>query len=82
MPVPPAGLTANLRIDGPGEAYDAATRAAGPRAAARASGPSELVLAGPRTDVLSALVEAVTAALERGARGIDVRLEAPTESGA
>ena len=51
-----------------------------PSGLAREAGPAELMLAGPRNQVLTALGEALEAALDAGAHGLDVRLEAPTES--
>ena len=80
MPVPPAELTAHFAIEGPDEARAAATDAAGPSGLAREAGPGELMLAGPRSEVLAALGEAIAAALDAGAHGLDVKLEAPTES--
>ena len=80
MPVPPAELSAHFTIEGPDEARAAAVEAAGPSGLAREAGPGALMLAGPRGEVLLALGEAIAAALEAGAHGLDVRLEAPTES--
>ncbi len=78
MPVPPAELTALFTIDGPDDAHAAARRAAEPSGLARDSGPGETMLAGARADVLATLGEVVGAALDAGARGLCVRLEAPT----
>ena len=80
MPVPPAELTAHFTIEGPDEARAAAVEAAGPSGLAREAGPGALMLAGPRAEVLAALGEALAAALDAGAHGLDVQLEAPTES--
>jgi len=80
MPVPPAELSAHFTIAGPEEARDAAVKAAGPSGLAREAGPAELILAGSRDAVLAALGDAVVAALDAGAHGLDVKLEAPTES--
>ncbi len=78
MPVPPAELTAHFTIDGPDEARAAAAESGG--RLARDAGPGEVVLAGSRDEVLAALTDAVEAALDAGAHGLDVKLEAPTES--
>jgi hypothetical protein len=78
MPVPPAELTAHFTVEGPDEARSAAARAGGDLA--RESGPGEVMLAGARGEVLEALTRAVAAALDAGAHGLDVKLEAPTES--
>jgi hypothetical protein len=78
MPVSPAELTACFTIEGPvREAVLEAVRGSG---LARDSGPGELLLAGPREAVLTALGDALEAALGAGARGLDVKLQAPTES--
>jgi hypothetical protein len=78
MPVPPAELTAHFTVEGPDEARAAAAGAGG--RLAREAGPGELMLAGARGEVLTALTAAVEAALDAGAHGLDVKLEAPTES--
>ena len=80
MPVPPAELTAHFTVDGPDEAFAAAAEAAGPSGLAREAGPGALMLAGAREAVLTALGAAIAAALDAGAHGLDVKLEAPTES--
>ena len=80
MPVPPAELTAHFTIEGPDEVRSAVLDAVRPSGLAREAGPAELILAGPRDQVLTALGEALEAALDAGAHGLDVRLEAPTES--
>ncbi len=78
MPVPPAELTAHFTVEGPDEAHAAAASAAG--SLAREAGPGELMVAGAREEVLTALHDAVSAALDAGAHGLQVKLEAPTES--
>ena len=70
MPAAPAELTACLTIEG--EAREAVLAAVRDSHLARDGGPGVLVLAGPRAEVL--------AALGAGARGLDVQLQAPTES--
>jgi len=78
MPVPPAELTAHFSIAGPDEALAAARESAGDLALD--GGPGELLLSGERDRVLATLGDAVVAALDAGAHGLDVRLEAPRES--
>ena len=78
MPVPPAELNAHFTIAGPEEAGAAARAAAQPSGLARDAGPGELMLTGSREAVLAALGDAVVAALDAGAYGLDVKLEAPT----
>jgi hypothetical protein len=80
VPVPPAELTAHFTIEGPDEARAAVLEAVRPSKLAREAGPGELMLAGPREEVLAALGDALEAALDAGAHGLEVRLEAPTES--
>ena len=80
MPVPPAELTAHFAIEGPEQVRAAVLEAVRPSGLARDAGPGELLLAGPRDAVLAALGDALEAALAAGAHGLDVRLEAPTES--
>jgi hypothetical protein len=78
MPVPPAELNAHFTIEGPDEAGAAARAATQPSGLARDAGPGELLLTGSREAVLAALGDAVVAALDAGAYGLDVKLEAPT----
>ena len=78
MPVPPAELTAQLTIEGPDAAKEAGRAAAAPSGVAREAGAESCSPAAGR--VLAALGDAVAAALEAGAHGIDVRLETPPET--
>jgi hypothetical protein len=80
MPAAPAELTAHFTIEGPDGVRPAILEAVAPTRLARDAGPGELLLAGPREAVLAALGDALEAALLAGAQGLDVRLEAPTES--
>ena len=80
MPVPPAELSAQFTVDGPDGAQAAAVRAAEPSGLAREAGPGATVLTGPRDEVLAALHDAVAAALDAGARGLEVRIETPTQA--
>lgn len=80
MPVPPAELSAQYTIAGPGEALDAARAAAEPSGLAHEAGPGEMLLGGSRAEVLGTLGDVIMSALDAGAYRIDVRLEAPTES--
>ena len=74
MPVPPAELTAEYRIEGPDEALAAALDVAGPTGLAREAGPGVTALSGDRGAVLGTLGDVVMAALDAGAHEIDVRL--------
>jgi hypothetical protein len=74
MPVPPAELTAEYRIEGPDEALAAALDVAGPTGIAREAGPGVTALSGDRAAVLGTLGDVVMAALDAGAHEIDVRL--------
>ena len=80
MPVPPAELTAHFRAEGPEGVRAAVLEAVQPSGLAREAGPDELMLAGPRGEVLEALTAAISAALDAGASALDVKLEAPTEA--
>ena len=80
MPVPPAELTVEYAIEGPEAALAAARDAASPSGLAREAGPGVTALSGPREPVMEALHDVVAAALDAGARRLDVRLEAPAES--
>jgi hypothetical protein len=79
MPVPPAELTAEITVSGPDAAGAAAREAAGASRLALDAGPGETMLSGARDEVLAALDGVVRAALDAGAHGIDVRLEAPAD---
>ena len=78
MPVPPAELSAHFKVEGPPDALRAAIDAAAPSGLAREAGPGELLITGAREAVLSAFADAVAAALDAGAYGLEVKLEAPT----
>jgi hypothetical protein len=80
MPVAPAELTAHFTIAGPEQARRAAFATAAPSGLAVDAGPGELMLSGTRERVLAALGDAVVAALDAGAHGLDVKLEAPQGS--
>jgi hypothetical protein len=80
MPAAPAELTAYVEIAGPGEALAAAREAAAPSGLVREGGPRELAISGPHDAVMEAFGSALTAALGAGARGLEARFEAPTES--
>jgi hypothetical protein len=74
MPVPPAELNAHFSVAGPDEALGAAREAVTPSGLARDAGPNELMLTGERDAVLAALTDAVAAALDAGAHGIEAKL--------
>jgi hypothetical protein len=80
VPVPPAELTAVLSLDGDDAALEALRGAAEPTGLALDAGPGETMLSGSRAAVLAALHDVVSAALDAGARGLAVRLEAPSEA--
>jgi hypothetical protein len=80
MPVPPAELTAEIRVGGPDAARGAARDAAGATGLALDAGPGETMLSGSRAAVLGGLDAVVAAALDAGAFELDVRLEAPAGS--
>ena len=75
MPVAPAELSAVCTVEG-----DRARELAATSGLARESGPGELILSGPRADVLRTVHELVEASLDAGAHTVDVRFDAPTEA--
>lgn len=85
MPVPPSEVTVRFSIHPQHEEGDqphveaglAVARASG---IAVATGPSELALTGALDETLDVLRSVVVAALEAGARSVDVTVETPTES--
>ena len=85
MPVPPAEVTVRFSIE-PGEGGSEQPHVEAGLAAARASGlavatgPAELALTGGRDETLEALRSVIVAALDAGARSVDVTVEAPTET--
>ena len=58
------------------ELTDTVRRAAGDTGLAREGGPETVVLSGGRREVLGAVVDVVNAALDAGAREVEVRVEA------
>ena len=79
MPVPPAELTAHFTIEGPDEARAAAASSGGAARARRRAGRARCSPA-PATRCSRRSATRVAAALDAGAHGLDVKLEAPTES--
>jgi uncharacterized protein YqgV (UPF0045/DUF77 family) len=85
MPAPPAEVTAEFTIHPFTEGHIEPHVSAGIEAA-RASGlavevgPFGTGLAGPRREVLATLTKVMDAAIEAGARTIQVKLEAPSET--
>jgi uncharacterized protein YqgV (UPF0045/DUF77 family) len=84
MPVPPAEVVIELTIH-PAEEDNGDPVAAGLRVARESGlavdiGPGGTGLAGSRDEALQALVRVLEVALEAGARSIDVKVEAPSES--
>ena len=73
-----AELTAELKVlasggDGP---VEAAKTAAGQTGIAHEAGPDTMVLAGERREVLDAATRVVETALDAGAGGVELRIEA------
>lgn len=86
MPVPPAELIAELTIEtspegkkSPREQFEAVREAAGATGLAHDSGPESVALAGSEAEVLAALPGVLKAALDAGAKAVEVRVEVPTE---
>ena len=82
-----AELTAELKVlsspeaeRSPREQVEAAKRAASESGLAREGGPETTVLAGGRKEVLEAAMKTVEAALDAGARAVEVKVEAEGES--
>jgi uncharacterized protein YqgV (UPF0045/DUF77 family) len=82
-----AELSAELKVlpspeaeRSPREQVEAAKRAASESGLAREGGPETTVLAGGRREVLEAAIKTVEAALEAGARAVEVKVEAEGES--
>ena len=64
----------------PREQVEEAKRAASESGLAREGGPETTVLAGGRKEVLEAAMKTVEAALDAGARAVEVKVEAEGES--
>ena len=64
----------------PQEQLEAAKTAAGESGLAHEAGPETTVLAGGRKEVLQATVEVIEAALDAGARAVNVKVEAEGEA--
>ena len=82
-----AELSAELKIvpspvgeEAPREQIEAAKQVASESGLAHEAGPETTVLAGERTEVLEALMEAMRTSLEAGARTIEVKVEAEAEA--
>ena len=82
-----AELSAELRVvptptgeEAPREQIEAAKQAASESGLAREAGPEITVLAGDRTEVLEALLEAIQASLDAGVRTIEVKVEAEADA--
>jgi uncharacterized protein YqgV (UPF0045/DUF77 family) len=76
-----AELTAELKVlpsgeDGAREPIEAAKSAAGETGLAHEAGPETMVLAGGRKEVLEATTRVVEAALDAGAGGVEIKIEA------
>ncbi|MGI8866432.1 MAG: hypothetical protein ACR2G1_06850 [Rubrobacteraceae bacterium] len=78
-----AEVTAELTVRSPedtNEAFDAAKRSAGETGLARDAGPEALMLAGGRVEVLEAVGKVLEAALEAGAREVNMKVEAEADA--
>ncbi|HZH25112.1 MAG TPA: hypothetical protein VEY49_09420 [Solirubrobacteraceae bacterium] len=75
-----APLSAELTVGGGDVQLEALREAAGASGLARESGPDSTLLAGGRAEVLEAAVRAIEAALDAGARSVDVRVEATEDA--
>jgi uncharacterized protein YqgV (UPF0045/DUF77 family) len=82
-----AELTAELKVvpsseaeNPPREQVEAAKRVASDSGLAREAGPEVTALAGGRREVLEASLRVVEAALDAGARAVEVRVEAEGEA--
>jgi hypothetical protein len=76
-----AELTAELKVlasggGGSGGEIEAAKAAAGESGLAHEAGPETMVLAGGRGEVLDAVTRVVGAALDAGAGGVELKIEA------
>ena len=76
-----AQLTAELKVipsgeDGSRAEIEAAKTVAGESGLAHEAGPDTMVLAGERREVLDAATRVVEAALDAGAGGVELRIEA------
>ena len=76
-----AELTAEVKILPSGEGgsrgeIEAAKKAAGDSGLAHEAGPETMVLAGGRREVLEAVTRVVEAALDAGAGGVELKIEA------
>jgi len=76
-----AELTAELKVllsggDGSRAEIEAAKTAAGDTGLAHEAGPETMVLAGGRGEVLDAVTRVVGAALDAGAGGVELKIEA------
>jgi len=84
MPVPPAEVVIDFTVhaaeEGDGTAVAAGAQAARDSGLAIDIGPGGTGLAGSRDEALRALARVLEAALDSGARRIDVTVEAPSES--
>lgn len=76
-----AEITAEFKVLASGEdesraQTEAAKTAAGESGLAREAGPDSIMLAGARREVFEALAQTIEAALDAGARGVEVKVEA------
>ena len=82
-----AEVSAELRVvtsdwaeNPPRKQIEAATNAAGETSLANEAGPETIVLAGSRAEVLQATMKIIDAALEAGAKAVEVKVEAEADA--
>ena len=64
----------------PQKQIEAAMRTAGESGLAREAGPETIMFAGSREEVLQAMTEVLEAALDAGAKAVEVKVEAEAEA--
>lgn len=73
-------VTSNQARRPPREQVEAAKSAAGESGLAREGGPGEIMLSGSRHEVLDATSKVIDAAIEAGARAVQVKVEAEADA--
>ncbi len=72
-----AELSAELKVvPSQGESFEAAKRVAGESGLGREAGPETTMISGGRQEVLEAMTRTIEAALDAGARTVEVKIEA------
>lgn len=75
-----AEVTAEIRVT-PEDVLDATKEAAGETGLAHEAGPDAINLAGGKSEVLDALGKVTGAALDAGAKSVDIKVEAEDDAG-